>query len=142
MTCLPIAAWTWPMPWPIRPAPATKTCSIAIAPSLPVARRDLRRGCGRRLPGAADQKVGGTRGGDQRGDEERGRIARARRDQAERRRRQAECDVQEHACGPDHGAALVGWHALDRHRDDRRERERDAATEDDRRDPQPELGRI
>ena len=30
-TCLPIAAWTWPMPWPISPAPATNTRSIGMA---------------------------------------------------------------------------------------------------------------
>ena len=30
-TCLPIAAWTWPMPWPINPAPATKTRSMGCA---------------------------------------------------------------------------------------------------------------
>ena len=30
-TCLPIAAWTCPMPWPINPAPATNTRSIGMA---------------------------------------------------------------------------------------------------------------
>ena len=34
-TCLPMAAWTWAMPWPISPAPATKTRSIVIAGSVP-----------------------------------------------------------------------------------------------------------
>ena len=30
VTVLPMAAWTWAIPWPISPAPATKTRSMVM----------------------------------------------------------------------------------------------------------------
>ena len=65
--CLPTAAWTWAIPWPMSPAPATNTRSTLIArlPSRrrPAARRRPRTGPARGAATAVDRRVraGGQR---------------------------------------------------------------------------------
>ena len=82
-TCLPIAAWTWAMPWPISPAPATNTRSIVIAPertppgSPPRARRRPRDTAAPRRA-RHDRRTRGTRRRTRRrGERRRARPARA-----------------------------------------------------------------
>ena len=56
-TCLPMAAWTWAMPWPISPAPATNTRSIVIPEAYPVPARRAGRACPARPAGARSRRT-------------------------------------------------------------------------------------
>ena len=118
-TCLPIAAWTWAMPWPMSPAPATKTRSmlIARAPRLASPAGDRRGRHG------DEARPGASRSADARPRRpRREEVAAVPGDGRERRehgRREPERDVEEQARVPTTEPRSVGGARADREREQR-----------------------